>query len=358
MSIIEVNQLIVDSISGDISRGGWEASCSFMNAQSYADYSRRAEIFHLDEGAGVWGDEWLLGIRGFILPQQIVWDRGQSATEITLSTSNYFLNRAAVQGIFFSTPVVDVNNPHQAAVWTLGKIVKHIIEEHTNVTDWVDDSGIDTTDSTSVNVYTVKESESIWDSIKRIGENEFYVPYFTKKDEFIYKVHPMFAVALPEPVMEIDYRYIIGQPVVTYLEKTMYDQVQLYALTDEGAILQSFFPANIGSDGRRYKQSNIRCNSQPRLDTLAQRLSMYLRKQFDVQLTMPGAWGLNMELYDRIELTYNGTARNGVDFAWNQKKFWIKSIQVRRQFNFGAVTELQLEEESYEEGYFYSDYTT
>ncbi len=63
------------------------------------------------------------------------------------------------------------------------------------------------------------------------------------------------------------------------------------------------------------------------------------------------------ELLDRVELTYSGTARNGIAFIWNKKKFWIKSITVRRQFNFGAITELRLEEENYDEGYFYSDYS-
>lgn len=360
MGTANTTLLIPDSIVGDASVGGWECSASLMNAQGFADYSRRAEVFYMPEGGGIWQDNWLRGLRGFILPKSITFDRGQSRTEVSLATSHVFLENAGLQGIFFaSVAVPDPDNPHQSTQWTLGKIIKHIIEEHTNVADWVDTSGIVTApaDTTSVNYYTVHESDSIWETVRRIGDNEFYVPYFTKDDNLIYEVHPMFAAALPEPIMELDNTYIIGQPRVMYRDDVRPDQVQLYALTDDGDTLESRYPENIGTEGRRHKVSNIRCNSQSRLDQLAAQLYLYLQRQYEVIVTLPGPWGLMMELYDRIELTYSGTATNGVGFVWDQKKFWIDRIEVRRLYTFGAITELRLQEENFTEGYFYTDYT-
>jgi hypothetical protein len=356
MGHIETDYLVIDSITGDVSRGGWEASAAFLNNQGLADYSRRVEAFWMPEGGGVWQDDYLSALRGFILPKSVTFDKGQSRTETTLATSHVFLENAGLQGIYFAV-VNPPTNPHQALSWTLGDIVYHLVTAHTNVTDWVDVTGIERVDSSSINFFTVKESDSMWNTIKNIGSNEFYVPYFTKRDELIYAVHPMFASSLPEPVMELDYNYIIGQPTITYRDEVIPDQVQMYALDDDGSTYKTFYPENIGTEGRRHKETNLRCNSQARLNELAQRLYLFLQRQFQVQVTIAGPWGLLMELYDRIELTYTGTSRNGVSVQWTEKKFWISRISVRRVHNFGAVTELTLEEEDFEEGYFYSDYT-
>lgn len=358
MGTVTTDYIAIDSITGDISRGGWEASASFINNQGFADYSRRSETYFMAEGLGVWDDDWRLGLRGFILPKSVTFDKGQSRTEVTLATSHVFLENAGLQGIYFNTDgTPDPDNPHEQASWTLGGIVEHIVEEHTNITDWVDTSGIETVDSSSINYYTVHESGSIMNTVQQIGSNEFYVPYFTKNDNFIYDVHPMFAPALPEPVMEIDQNYIIGQPTIRYRDELVPDQVRLWALTDNGTVLYQEYPDNIGVDGRRHPFENLRCNNQARLNVLAQRAFLFLQRQFVVDLSIAGPWGLLMELYDRVEVTYNGTARNGVSVQWNEKKFWIQKISVRRVHNFGAVTDLTLDEENYTEGYFYSDYT-
>jgi hypothetical protein len=358
MGSVETTQLIIDSITGDADRGGWECNAAFLNQQGFADYSRRAVVHWLPEGAGVWNADWQTALRGFILPKRVEFDRGQSRTDVLLATSHVFLENAGVQGIYFaSVAVPDPDNPHQKVQWNLGKIVEHIVEQHTNIQEWVDTSGIDTVDSTDVNFYTVHETDNLWQLIKNIGSNEFYVPFFTKNDELIYRVHPMFATSLPEPVMEIDSRYIVGQPSVIYRDDVRPDQVQLYALTDDGEVLKAFYPAQIGSEGKRHKIANIRCNGQARLNQLAHRLYTFLQRNYQVNLTLAGPWGLNMELYDRVEVTYTGTSINGVGFVWSQKKFWISRINIQRVHDFGAITELTLDEENYAQGYFYTDYT-
>jgi hypothetical protein len=51
-------------------------------------------------------------------------------------------------------------------------------------------------------------------------------------------------------------------------------------------------------------------------------------------------------LYDRVYLNYTGTSRNGVDVAFVNAPFWINGINVQRVGNFGAVSELRLEQEA------------
>jgi hypothetical protein len=340
-------QLLFDSIEGDSETGGWTASCSSLNAQNIAEYGRHVSIYHCPEGGGRWSDDYLLALDGTMFPKSIRWDRGQSATDVVVSTSHAFLQNAGVQGIYFSRQS-SPSNPHQMTNLTLGRIVYHIVRYHTNLADWVDLSGIDVEGSTAVDVYTVRESNSIWDTLKSIASNEFYVVYFTRTDRLMYRPHPMFDAAPPPPVVTLDRTCIIGQPSIEYRDMVFPDQVQLYALTDTGQILQAFYPSNMGAEGRRHRVTNIRCNSQSRLNTLASRLYQYLRKRFTLTVTLPGSWGLNLELYDRVAVTYSGTASNGVQFNWNQKKFWITSIRVTRLHQFGAVSEITLEEENLE----------
>jgi hypothetical protein len=118
-------------------------------------------------------------------------------------------------------------------------------------------------------------------------------------------------------------------------------------LTDGGDILTSSYPAQFGSNGRIDRSQNrIRCNSQARLDVLAERYFNFQNREYNVRLMIPGAWGLRLELYDRVYLNYTGTSRNGVDVAFVNAPFWINGINVQRVGNFGAVSELRLEQEA------------
>jgi hypothetical protein len=353
---VHVETLIVSTLQGDVDTGGWTCNSGFLNDQALADYGRHAKVFHLPEGNNIWEADWLMGIDGSIIPKTVTWDRKQSATEIVISTSQMFLQNAGIQGIFFSEQPAPAN-PHQMTGLNLGKIVKHIVEEHTNCSiaagGWVDTSGIDTVNSTTVNVYTVRESNSMWSTLKAIADNEFYVVYFTKDDKLLYTQHPMFAAVLPAVTLGIDNTMILGQPRVTYRDMMLPDQVKLYALTDEGTTLQSFYPANMGTEGRIHKISNIRCNTQARLDVLSFRLYNFLRRRYQCDITLPGSWGLLLELYDRVEVTYTGTASNGVAFVWGNKKFWVSKINISRMQGRTATTEFTLEEEFFGEDYFY-----
>lgn len=345
---------IPDSVSASADAGGWRANANFINDQADATYGRRTSLYVLTEGGGVWQPAHKRVLEGSIIPDTLSWDYKQSQLSIQLTTSNAFLDQAGLQGIYFVDRAYapgPTYNPHQIENLNLGKIVEHILEAHTNVSidpagGWVDTSGIDTTNSTSVDVYTVRNSNSIWQTLKNIADNEFYVRYFTKLDQFIYEPHPQFR-AVPQAVtVTFTADEMVAQPEVRFRNDVKTDQMQLYALTDKGEILQSFYPAAVGTEGRRQKLANIRCNSQSRLDLLSQRSYRYANRDMDVTIQLAGSWAAYLELYDRVAITYSGTARNGVTLSWSAKKFWIEEIALSRVGNLGTVTQLRLAEEN------------
>lgn len=341
-------RLISTTIEGDADKGGWEVTADIINDHDKVVYSRGTDIYVRPEGGGNWMD-YHLAINGSILPQQVLFDRRMSRTNVRITTSNYFLENAGLQGIYF-TNTSPSTNPHQIPGLTLGKIIAHIINDHTNISledgGWVDTSGIDTENSTSVDVYTVKASNSIWSTIQSIAENEFYVRYFTKKDELIYQPHPQFADYAQDTVLTLNEDNIIGQPEIIYRSDIKTDQVNLYSLTDEGAILTADYPTNVGTEARKQRITNLRCNNQARLNTLALRFFEFVNRDFNVRLSIAGPWGSYLELYDRVQITYSGTAQNGLDISWNEKKWWVKSIRINKRGSFTAITELELEEET------------
>lgn len=350
MTIEQTTSLIVKTIDADASRGGWQATCVNYNAQADIEYGRHVEIFNRSEGGGTWEDDFRLALDGSMMPQSMQFSRSKSSVQLVVSTADAFLENAGLQGIYFSEQAAPAN-PHQMTDLRLGRIVKHILEEHTNVTTatpggWVDTSRIEIVQSTSVNVYTVKGSNSIWATIADIASNEFYVRYFTKYDQMVYEQHPQFKALLPDVTFTATESNMLTAPEIVFRDWVKTDQVQLYALTDSGNILTKDYPANIGTDGRRQKFANLRCNTQARLDLLAERAYKFLNRQYDVRIRLAGPWGVYLELYDRIAVTYSGTAQNGVSISWSEKKFWIEKITVTKGPANTAVTELYLQEEN------------
>lgn len=363
MAIENNTNFILNNIEGDGDRGGWQANASLANDQDEAVYGRRVDIYWTPEGDGVWADEPILGITGSIIPQSVRFDIRQSATNFTVVTTDNFLAGAGLQGIYFAD-IDPPTNPHQYADLRLGTIVKHIIEQHTNISStanvqdtdgtdtgnpiggWVDTSNIDIIFTTKVDVLTVRQSNALWQAIKKVAANEFYVAYMSKDDKFNYEPHPVFKATLDPFTLAIDSTMIVGQPEAQYRDKVDFDQVVLAALTDNGNILRAQYPDNITIQGRRKNITNLRCNDQNRLDNLAQRAFSFETRQYNIKLQLPGAAGLYLELFDRVSLTYTGTARNGVSLAFSAEPFYVNKIRVNRVGNFGAITELELEQEN------------
>ncbi len=363
MAIENNTNFILQSIEGDGTRGGWQATGSFANDQDEAVYGRRMDTYFTAEGSGSFEPDPVLGLRGNLIPQSVRFDIRESGTETLIVTTDNFLNNAGLQGIYFTNPAV-VTHPHEYLDLRLGTIVKHIIEQHTNISStafvqntdgtfstnlvggFVDTSGIDLIFTTKVDVFTVRQSNSLWQAIKKIAKNEFYVAYFTKRDEFIYEPHPVFKATLDPITLAIDSTMIVGQPEIIFRNQEDMDQVVLAALTDDGNIIRSQFPDNITAQGRRKNITNLRCNDANRLDTLAQRAFSFESRTYNLRLSLPGPWGLYLELFDRVSFTYSGTTRNGVSLTFSAEPFFIDKIRVTRSGNFGAITELELQQEN------------
>lgn len=165
-------------------------------------------------------------------------------------------------------------------------------------------------------------------------------------DRFHYNRNPMFESTLPSFTITLTNSYLVAQPEVTFRNDVQIDQVLLMALTDDGTILQSQYPATISSQGRRLQITNLRCNDQTRLDLLAQRKYFFETRPYDLRLFIAGPLGLRVDLLDRIALTYSGTSRNGIELSFLNEPFWIQSIRVNRVGNFGAITELEVMQEN------------
>jgi len=365
LAIENSTSFILQSIEGDGDRGGWQATASFANDQDEAEYGRRVDVYWTPEGDGTWADEPILGITGSIIPQNVRWDIRQSGTSFNVVTTDNFLSSAGLQGIYF-TDTDPPTNPHQYADLRLGTVVKHIIEQHNNISStanvqntdgtdsgnpiggWVDTLNIDVIFSSKIDVITVRQSNALWQAVKSVAANEFYVAYMSKDDKFNYEPHPVFKTVLDPFTLDIDSSMIVGQPEVQFRDQVDFDQVVLAALTDDGEILRAEYPDNITAQGRRKNITNLRCNDQNRLNNLAQRAFSFETRQYNLRIQLAGANGLYLELFDRVSFTYSGTARNGVSLSFTNEPFFINKIRVNRVGNFGAITELELEQENIE----------
>lgn len=363
MPIEPSTSLILQSIDGDGDRGGWQASATFANDQDEAVYGRRVDLYFHPEGDGIWAPSPTIALSGSMLPQSVTFDIRQSSTPLTITTSNFFLEGAALRGIYF-TNTNPPTNPHQYTDLRLGTIIRHIVEQHTNISStafiqdedgtytanpvggWSDTSNTDVIFSTKVEAFTKRQSNSLWQAIKDIAKNEFYVAYFGKDDSFNYEPHPVFKSTLDPFTLAIDASMIVGQPEVQFRDKVDMDQVTLAALTDTGDILNASYPSTLPSAGRALNLTNLRCNDQNRLNNLAQRVFSFESRPYNLKLQLPGPAGLYLELFDRVSFTYTGTARNGVSLSFSAEPFFVNKIRVNRIGNFGAITDLELEQEN------------
>lgn len=344
-----VYSFVPAQINGSVSRGGWQATGSFFNDQANVEFGQHMEIYLKIYGGGSFLEDNQLALSGSVIPNTLTWDKKSSSLDVLVSTTDYFLSRAGLQGIYFTEQAVPTN-PHQITNLNLGKIVYHIVTEHTNVADttpggWVDVTNIDRVNSTSVTVFTVKRSNSIWTAIQDIANNEFYVRYFDKTDKLIYKPHPQFAVVSPSSVLNLNQNNIIGKPTITYRNVVKIDQAELFGLSDDGTIYIAKYPASIGTEGQKQQWSNLRVNSQARLNLLAERAFKEYNRDIDLRLSIPGPYGIFLELYDRITVTYAGTSANGVTINWTDKTFYITDITISNVNDRNSATELNLVEE-------------
>ena len=350
----------IRSVTGDANKGGWEAQlATFQDTDAIVKWQTVALPFKFYSPTG-WDEEERMGLVGHALPLDFNFSLPFSTARFSIATSNRFLETATLQGIGFCnaatapcTPGVDCND-HQIANMRIGHLIEHIIEQHCNISTttnpegWVDTSDIDTTNSTRVNRYNVHQTNNMWSALQNIARNEFYYIYFSRDNAVHYVPHPMFDAVPPVPVMEFTDAFCAGRPTVKLRAQKKVSQVILKATDEDGTVWTSMYPASPADEGRPKELTRIRVGggvAQARLDALAPRVYDWETRDYTVTWPAPGWCGFFFELMDRVEVTYTGTAANGVHIDWTHKKFWIHKIHMTPGPGLTGLTTFTLEEE-------------
>ena len=325
------------SISADVDRGGWSVRGTVYNDADAIDENERIQLFLKAKVDGVWDLNFLKRFQGYALPQSIRRYHDRSTMDFVAHTSDAYLKRGRVQGIFFTINAAP-SNDHQIAGMTSGHIVEHLIDGHTNMgpstpapNGWVDITDIDKTNSADLNVLALHEG-IIWERIKQLAENEFYINYFSKDDHFHYIPHPTFNAPLPAVTMEWDNDFFAEPLEIIPRTDKRVKQVHLRALTDAGTILTSKYPvtspatAEPEAFGEPYTKFRLRCNTQAQLDLWAKRRYQWENRDYTIRVNANGIAGVYFEIMDLIEITYS-SAVDGI--SWSQENFFMHKIDVR-----------------------------
>lgn len=394
---IDISEILeITTIEGNLSRGGWE--CRFtakrdsdiVEPYQYIQLIWRGLFGSTDPTGG------MIGFQGHVQPLQVSFDISGSLATFVATTTDGILKNGWLQGVsFWDTDIDPRDHYHQfdsvtggaaAERMTMGRIVRHILGyydqlgappatnpdwvAHTNLVyhatqnphGWITLDGVTTEPfdavanpegSMRVDRYNVRESKNLWETIRQIAKNEFFVAYFDKENTFHYKRHPMYATVLPNPVMTFDDTFCIGKPVVYIRQNTGISevgalrQVILHAVQDDGSTIHAEYPASpTYVYGNTLEVTYLRCNDQDTLDEWARVMYLFENREYTVRWTVPGVCGLLFDLLDRVEVTYTGTTANGVHIDWTEKKFWIHRIEVRPSPIFSGTTTFTLEAEN------------
>jgi len=381
------SKIKVSRISYSTDRGGWELLFDVLGETDLFEYGQKINLTWRPAFGSSFG-EVRRAFNGYVINRRFSFNATKSMASYKARTSDAFLEHGWVQGINFAYITGDVRDTyHQwddvlsGGYMTMGKIVRHLMGyfehwacrdfpagdewiAHTNMVyhsirnpdGWIR-FGNFTVDpwsignlkgSMRVNRYVVEESSNLWNSIRRIADNEFFTTGFTKDDVMHYRRHPMFADTLPDPVVTITADMLIGEPRVTYLDTQGLSRVILHAVTDLGETMHAYYPAvgDTERPGRVIEVSYIRCNDQSMLSAWASYKYLYEMRDVDVDIVLPGLSGLLFEGLDRVVFTYTGTTANGVHIDWVEKPFWIHNITVVPNDNGSGHTELSLKAEN------------
>lgn len=385
----------ISRIDGSLQRGGWQIYFNVLGDTDLFETYQRITIYWTGAfGSGDFEGVGRLAFKGHVIPLRFRFDRTGSQAEYLAQTTDGMLRLGWLQGIHFvDTNAIARLNYHRfdsvtgvIERMTMGRIVRHLLGyydslgvppttnpdwvAHTNLVfsaahnphGWITLDNVTTipfadpaalNGSMRVNRYIVRETDNLWSSIRQIAQNEFFVAYFDKQDNFYYMRHPMYATVLPTPVMTFDQSFVIGRPVVEVRSHAgvtgsgVVRQVILHAVQDAGTTIHAEYPTSpTHVYGKVEERTYIRCNSQDALDRWAYVLYMFLNRDSTVRWTAPGLSGLLFDILDRVQITYTGTTENGVHIDWTEKKFWIHEIAVTPSEEHSGTSQFVLEAEN------------
>lgn len=338
-----LNLVDVRDITGDLAQGGYAATLIFYNTQADVVNHRTLTLRNRNFSGASWEAQSRVAITGLIIPQTVTVTRGISQVSASAYTYHQQLQEIPVTGCYFMDSAAGAN-AHQINNLSLGLVVQHLAEHHVTVngeTGGIDTSLVVTAGSTAVDPYIVRENTSLWQALKKIASDEFYSIYFDRNNQLVYEVHPQFAATVPDEVAILDNTDILQPYSVEERVGRKVRNVVMLGLDNAGQVRESTYPAGAGVDVRGPK-FEVRCNTQARLDALAQQQYEWLTRDYTATVTLANAWPF--EINDHVKLTLAGTATNGVTFSWSEKSFWVSRVSYRKQQTFGYITTLTLEE--------------
>ena len=363
MALTKTPRLIPIALNGDLQRGGYVLTGEVhgdTDAVAYPDNWRLMGKSGAEFVDAAWRE--IINCHLIGEPDDIEFGRYQSKAVVTAGTMDRLLDGESLQAIGFTDQSSPAND-HQVNGLTLAHIVEHIIEAHCNVvydaTDMPDGvittTTIDTTNSTPVNRYNVKQSDSIWKSIQSIGGGEsggeFYRAWFNRKNHFYYQPAPPFWQVVNTSKGTIDADHIRGQMSVKRVANEpgkRIGQVVLTAFEDDETEYVGEYPTDAG-DGKIYRMnSGVIAQGQVRVDALTQRLYQWLTRLYMLQvevdpgLILFGDDGDGLDLADKITVNYRGPAQDaisgaGVAIDLNFVDFFVYGVDIKFDANGKAA---------------------
>ncbi len=346
-----LEQLEIRDVVGDAGQGGYMASLSFYNSHADAPNYRLIDLYHHNFSGSTWEGDDRIAMQGVIVPSTVTWNRAASTVDAMAYSYHKILDSLPVTGCWFTDDAAGSAHDLGAGA-TLADVIQHLCDYHITITFGFDTTQIDVAgDSTPYgNAYAVPENASLWQAMKKIASDEFYAIYWDRRNRLVYRRHPQFEGALPASVATLDEDNLLAPVRAEYRRDRIPKNVTLLGLTSAMQTLSSTYPAGVGVD-LRGPQYEVRCESQARLNTLAERAYKWEVREWTIYVLLGGTW--DFELLDRVQVTYSGTSINGVQFSWSAKDFWVSRVTYRKQQVFGWTTELMLDEGYTQTGYWY-----
>jgi len=345
------NKIIVDSINGNLIRGGSIARC---RTEGDADVVQYGDAIRITDP-----DLQFVYINGHVMADpDIAFDGLNSTARFNVGTADAMLS-GRLQAIGFTEQATPANSHQIAPTMRFSSIVQHILESHTNLiynaTTMPDgpiiDADYDTGNDVAINRYNVYETNNLWSTLVNslsggeTGGIQFYRPYFTRDNAFRYKATPHHRAASITSKGTFTKSTILGRVRVTQNSRK-FGQAQVSGVSNGDVIFDAVDPAS-PLDGAIWEIfQGVYTDSQARSDGQAEGLYKWLSRLYTVEIEVRPELLLHegLDIGDKVVIDYDGPAEDiitghGMHIDFNNHEFIIYGydVQFEPEFNSGRA---------------------
>jgi len=331
----KLGNVIALTYEGSLARGGWEATLRIGADGDALDDWQTVRIWHRDKWNG-YDEGWKRVMKGYALPKEISRDWWRGDFDVVVATSHRMLRNMECQYIAFLQDATPANE-HEMATLTLGAMIKHILDSHTNIIfhatnnpeGWAHYSNVDTSVGGTFDWFGFGMERGlvrIWPTIASFADAYGLITYFSKDDNLFWGPHPMFDSPAPDKVVTLTTDFWTSIRILKRKQEQAVRQAIITGDKDDGTTLIGTYPDLTAGTDWYYGHDEfgrVRCNDQTELDSIAERKQRFMNREYDVVLETWGLWDL--EMGDRVGITY-ANAADGID--WSDKDFYVQSVQV------------------------------